>query len=109
MTAAGARALGERAQAMIDRLAEFSDEPGRLTRLYLTLAHRRAAERVAEWMRLAGLAVRIDAAATVRGLRPAGRAGWRSSARLLVGSHIDTVVDAGRYDGALGVVAGIIG
>ena len=59
-------------------------------------------------MTAAGLAVRIDALATVHGLLPAGAPSTRRAKRLLVGSHIDTVVDAGRYDGALGVVAGIV-
>jgi allantoate deiminase len=100
--------LGERTQAMIDSLGSISSEPGRLTRLYLTPEHRRAADLVAEWMRRAGLTVRMDAAATMHGFLPAGREGPRSGRRLLVGSHIDTVIDAGRYDGPLGVVAGIL-
>jgi allantoate deiminase len=100
--------LGERAQAMIDSLGSISSEPGRLTRLYLTPEHRRAADLVAEWMRRAGLTVRMDAAATMHGFLPAGREGPRSGRRLLIGSHIDTVIDAGRYDGPLGVIAGIL-
>jgi allantoate deiminase len=100
--------LGERAQAMIDALAAISAEPDRLTRLYLSPEHRRAAQLVGEWMRRAGMTVRMDAAGTMHGLLPAGRAGPRSGRRLLIGSHIDTVVDAGRYDGNLGVVAGIL-
>ena len=63
---------------------------------------------VGEWMRRAGLAVRMDAAGTMHGLMPAGADGPRTAKRLLVGSHIDTVVDAGAYDGNLGVVAGIL-
>lgn len=102
------RALGERAEAMLEALASISAEPDRLTRLYLTEEHRRAARLVAEWMRGAGLKVRMDAAGTVHGLLPAGAEGPLAEKRLLVGSHIDTVVDAGRYDGTLGVVAGIL-
>ncbi|SFN14332.1 allantoate deiminase [Pleomorphomonas diazotrophica] len=100
--------IGARAEAMLAELAAFSDSDANLTRLYLSPAHRAAADRVAEWMREAGLDVGFDALGTVRGrLKPtaAGRAGNR---RLLIGSHIDTVVDAGRYDGMLGVVAGIL-
>ncbi len=108
MTPAGIRALGERSQAMIDVLAGISDEPGRLTRLYLSEAHRRAAAQVGEWMRRAGLQVRMDAAATMHGYLPAAINGPRRGKRLLIGSHIDTVVDAGRYDGILGVVVGIV-
>jgi hydantoinase/carbamoylase family amidase len=97
--------LGERAQAMLDALATISAEPDRLTRLYLTPEHKQAAELVAEWMRRAGMSVRMDAAAGVHGLLSNGTNGPR---RLLVGSHIDTVIDAGRYDGTLGVVASIL-
>ena len=93
---------------MIDALAAASDDPDRLTRLYLTPAHRRAADMVAGWMADAGLAVRMDAAGTVHGFLPAGAEGPRAGKRLLVGSHIDTVVDAGRYDGNFGVIAGIL-
>ncbi|MCM5556054.1 allantoate amidohydrolase [Pleomorphomonas sp. JP5] len=100
--------LGVRAEAMLAELAAFSDDAANLTRLYLSPAHRAAADRVAGWMRTAGLDVGLDALGTVRGrLKPSapGRAGNR---RLLIGSHIDTVVNAGRYDGMLGVVAGIL-
>jgi allantoate deiminase len=102
------RELGERTQAMIDALAAISAEPDRLVRLYLTPEHRRAADLVGEWMRGAGLDVRMDAAGTVHGLRPAAGGGPMAQKRLLIGSHIDTVIDAGRYDGPLGVIAGIV-
>jgi hydantoinase/carbamoylase family amidase len=104
----GPRALGERAEAMLDALAGITAEPGKLTRLYLSPEHKRAAALVGEWMRRAGLAVRMDAAGTMHGLLAPGAPGPRANRRLLVGSHIDTVVDAGRYDGNLGVVAGIL-
>lgn len=94
--------LGERANAMLAELAAISAEPGRLVRLFLTPEHRRAADLVAGWMRNAGLAVSEDALGTVR-----GRLG-KSPRRLLIGSHVDTVIDAGKYDGPLGVVAGIL-
>ena len=94
--------LGERADAMLAELAAISAEPARLVRLFLTPEHRRAADLVAGWMRQAGLSVSEDALGTVR-----GRLG-SVPRRLLIGSHIDTVIDAGRYDGPLGVVAGIL-
>ncbi|HVZ15065.1 MAG TPA: Zn-dependent hydrolase, partial [Bauldia sp.] len=100
--------LGERAQAMVDALATISADEGRLTRLYLSPEHKRAANLVGEWMRRAGLTVRMDAAATMHGLLAAGRPGPRPAKRLLIGSHIDTVVDAGKYDGNLGVIVGIL-
>ncbi|WP_237151891.1 allantoate amidohydrolase [Oryzibacter oryziterrae] len=102
------RQLGERAQAMLDALAALTDEPGRLTRLYLSPAHAKAVDLVARWMTEIGLEVSVDALGTVRGHRKAGKAGVGGNKRLLIGSHIDTVVNAGRYDGMLGVVAGIL-
>ena len=96
MTPEAVTAIGKRAEAMLDALALISADPGRLTRLYLTEEHRRAARLVAEWMRSAGLKVRMDAAGTVHGLLPAAGDGPLAGKRLLVGSHIDTVVDAGR-------------
>ncbi len=86
---------------MIKALAAISAEPGRLVRLFLSPEHRRAADLVAKWMREAGLAVSEDALGTVR-----GRVG--EGPRLLIGSHIDTVIDAGNYDGPLGVIIGIL-
>ena len=94
-------ALGRRAEEMLLRLAAISAEPQRLVRLYLTPEYRRAADLVARWMREAGLEVFEDSLGNVR-----GRAG--EGPRLLIGSHIESVVDAGRYDGTLGVVAGIL-
>jgi len=100
-------ALGRRAEAMLATLGAISSDPDRLTRLYLTGEHRRAMDLVAEWMRAAGLDVAVDAVATVRG-RLAAAAPGASNRTLYLGSHIDTVVDAGRYDGCLGVVAAIL-
>ena len=95
--------LGARAEAMLAELGAISSEPQRLVRLYLSPEHRRAADLTASWMREAGMSVTEDALGTVRGH-------WRPELkrRLLIGSHIDTVIDAGRYDGPLGVVAGIL-
>lgn len=89
----------------LQHLASFSAEgPDRLTRLYLTPEHRAAAECVAGWMREAGMEVHFDAAGTVVGRY----AGERADAQtLLIGSHIDTVRNAGKYDGNLGVLTGI--
>jgi allantoate deiminase len=99
---------GKRSQAMIDALAAISSEPGRITRLYLTPEHRRATELVSDWMAAAGMAVHIDSAGTVHGLLASEQGGPTGAKRLLIGSHIDSVVDAGRFDGPLGVVAGIL-
>jgi allantoate deiminase len=96
--------LGAAIAARLIDLAAVSDEPDRLTRLYLSPAHRKAADLVAGWMREAGMTARIDAAGNVVGLLKAGDGGMKT---LMIGSHIDTVRDAGRFDGALGVVTAI--
>ncbi len=89
--------------ARLDALARCSDEAGMLTRLYLSPAHAEAVDVLRGWMQAAGLATRLDAAATLIG-RLDGPPGART---LLLGSHIDTVRDAGRFDGALGVLCGL--
>src|SRR5690606_14457374 len=85
-------ATGARAEAMLAELGAISTEPQRLIRLYLTPEHRRAADLIGSWMRDAGMTVNEDALGTVRGH-------WRPELkrRLLVGSHIDTVIHAGKY------------
>ncbi|MEH3145708.1 MAG: allantoate amidohydrolase [Methylobacterium frigidaeris] len=95
---------GEAVMRRLDALARFTAEPEALTRLYLTPAHRAAALQVAAWMEEAGLRASLDAAGTVVGRYEAARPG---APTLLIGSHVDTIRDAGRYDGTLGVVAGI--
>jgi allantoate deiminase len=94
-------AFGTRAETMVNALGTISAEPDRLVRLFLSPEHRRTADRVAAWMREAGLEVSEDALGTVRGRLGQGP-------RLLIGSHIDTVIDAGKYDGPFGVIAGIL-
>lgn len=94
------------AHALARRLAELAritDEPGRLTRTFLSPAMARANRRVARWMRSAGLTVRVDPCGNLIGTTapPGARRGRRT---LLLGSHLDTVRDAGRFDGALGVL-----
>ncbi|BDA85744.1 Zn-dependent hydrolase [Aureimonas sp. SA4125] len=99
-----AAAMAAEAMALIEDLAAISDEPGRLTRLYLSASHRRAADHVRAQMIEMGLATSIDAAGTVVGRYEGSRPGMPA---LLLGSHIDTVRDAGRFDGALGVAVAL--
>ena len=83
-----------------DVLGGVSEEVGRLTRRFGTDAMREANRLVAGWMEEAGLATREDALGNLIGRRGDGPA-------LMLGSHLDTVVDAGRYDGPLGVLVAI--
>jgi allantoate deiminase len=97
--------LGARAFAALDGLNRFTDEPGKLTRLYLSPAHRQAAEWTKSAMEVMGLTAFIDAAGSVQGRREGATPGLPA---VMIGSHIDTVKDGGRFDGNLGVVAGIL-
>ncbi len=85
-----------------DELAECSEEPGAITRPFATEAMRRAHELVGGWMREAGLEVRRDNTGNLR-----GRLGAPGAPTLLLGSHLDSVRDAGKYDGPLGVLLAI--
>jgi allantoate deiminase len=92
------------AVARLELLAGTSEEAGRLTRTFASPAMRRANELVASWMNDAGMEVRRDAIGNLIGRRPSRRPGAKT---LLLGSHLDTVRNAGRFDGALGVVLAI--
>jgi allantoate deiminase len=97
----------ELAATVLERCAELgtiSAEAGQLTRPAYTPALRAAQDRVAGWMREAGMTVYEDTAGNLVGSYPADRSAARV---LLIGSHLDTVRDAGRYDGVLGVLVGI--
>ena len=85
----------------LDELAECSEDSVELTRRYLTPEHARAAELIMLRMRDAGMGARLDAVGNMIGSFPGGRPGAR---RLILGSHLDTVRNAGKYDGALGVM-----
>lgn len=87
-----------------DALAVFTEDEGALTRPFATPALRDASDAVRDWMGAAGMSVREDAAGNVIGTYEGTDAG---AGTLLLGSHLDTVRDAGRYDGALGVLVAI--
>jgi hydantoinase/carbamoylase family amidase len=97
--------LGQHLMDRLAALARHSDEQDKLTRLFLSPSHRAAADELTRWMRELGLSVSMDALGTVIG-RYEGQS--PNAPALLIGSHIDTVRDAGRYDGALGVLAGLV-
>lgn len=85
-------------------LARFSEEPGRTTRTFLSPPMREVHAHLGSWMQRLGMAVRVDEAGNLRGVYAASRPG---RPRLFVGSHLDTVSDAGAFDGVLGVVLAI--
>jgi allantoate deiminase len=87
-----------------DALARHSELPGGLTRVFLSHEGRAAGDAVLGWMRAAGMQTRLDAIGNVVGRYEGSRPGLPC---LLLGSHLDTVRDAGKYDGMLGVVSAI--
>ena len=89
-----------RAIAECRRIAAMSEEPGRTTRRFLTPPVHDVHALLHNRMEALGMTVHVDAAGNLRGLwQPAGTRGKR----LIIGSHIDTVPDAGAFDGVLGV------
>src|SRR5271169_1885022 len=91
------------AQEVIRRcglLAKCTEEPGHITRAFLSPPMWEVHRLVREWMEEAGLRVCVDAVGNIRGMSSEGP-------RLMIGSHLDTVPHAGQYDGILGVMIGI--
>ena len=96
-----------RAAEVLRRCREISrctEVPGAITRGYLSEPMHVVHRLLREWMSAAGMEVRVDAAGNLRGLRRTFTPGAR---RLLLGSHLDTVPDAGAFDGVFGVVLAI--
>lgn len=97
--------FGEEIKQRIDALAAISEDPDSLTRVYLSDQHREAAELLMGWMRAAGMSAHIDAVGNVCGRMEGNRPGLPC---LMLGSHFDTVRDAGSWDGPLGVVTALV-
>lgn len=102
-----AETTATRAKTVIERcrkLARFSEHEGVTTRTFLSQAMRDCHQEIMRWLEPLGIRGQIDAAGNLRALYPAAQPG---APRLLVGSHLDTVPDAGQFDGVLGVVLGV--
>ncbi len=96
--------LGDAIVGRIDALAAISEAPDNLTRIFLTPEHRTAANLILAWMREAGMWAQLDAIGNVCGRYEGDRPGLPC---LMLGSHYDTVRDAGKWDGPLGLVTAI--
>jgi allantoate deiminase len=94
----------DKAIARLDQLGDISDSPSHLVRTFLSPANILAAKEVMKWMGDLGMETSHASDGTVRGILPGSDVGAKP---LLLGSHIDTVIDAGKYDGPLGVVASL--
>ena len=102
--AAAAGELGEEIVSRINELGAISETPEHLTRIFLTPEHRAAADLLLSWMRDAGMRAHLDAIGNVCGRYEGERPGLPC---LMLGSHYDTVRDAGKWDGPLGVITAI--
>jgi allantoate deiminase len=96
--------LGDRIVERINELGKISETPENLTRIFLTKQHRAAADLILGWMRNAGMRAHLDAIGNVCGRYEGVRPGLPC---LMLGSHYDTVRDAGKWDGPLGLVTAI--
>jgi len=88
----------------LDQLAEITETPGYLTRRCYTPEHRAANDLAADWMRDAGMEVWQDSVGNMMG-RYEGKT--PRAPAILLGSHLDTVIRAGNYDGGLGIMCAI--
>ena len=86
------------------RLASFSEDSESTRRTFLSPPMHACHQEIARWMKPLDAQVRIDAAGNFRAVYPAAQP---STLRLLIGSHLDTVPNAGAYDGVLGVVLAV--
>ena len=96
--------LGQEVIERCRQLAAHSEEPGFITRTFLSEPMHRVHADVRAWMEQAGMSVRVDAAGNLRGNYGVTTA---DAPKLIVGSHLDTVPHAGAFDGILGVVLGV--
>jgi hydantoinase/carbamoylase family amidase len=96
--------FGDRILNQADALARFSESDAVLTRTYLSASHRLAANYLLVLMQQAGMQAHVDALGNVVGRYAARHEGAQS---ILCGSHQDSVVDAGRYDGVFGILSPI--
>ena len=97
--------FGPRVMAIADHLAEYTDASPGLTCLYMTLAHRAVAAELSKLMATAGMETTIDAVGNVIGRIASAKPNTRT---VIVGSHYDTVHNAGKYDGRLGIITAIV-
>ena len=97
-------ALGDEIVSRINQLSAISETPEHLARIFLSPEHRTSADLLLSWMREAGMAVHLDAIGNVCGRYEGDRPGLPC---LMLGSHYDTVRDAGKWDGPLGLLTAI--
>jgi len=98
------RACAGEVVARCQLLAGFSEDSGATRRTFLSPPMRECHRQISSWLQPLGAAVQVDAAGNLRGLYTGSEP---NAPRLLIGSHLDTVPNAGAYDGILGVVLAV--
>jgi allantoate deiminase len=98
------KARAEEVIARCKHLASFSEDFGGIRRTFLSPPMQNCHREISAWLVEAGAHVKVDAAGNLRGFYPAAQS---DAPRLLLGSHLDTVPNAGAYDGVLGVVIAV--
>jgi allantoate deiminase len=96
--------LAKEVIARCRKLATFSEDAGGTRRTFLSAPMKDCHREVSSWMKVLGMNVSVDAVGNMRGSYPATSPG---APRILIGSHLDTVPNAGAFDGILGVVLAI--
>jgi allantoate deiminase len=103
-TTIGIAKLAEEVIARCCTLASFSEDTRGTRRTFLSAPMRDCHREITRWLEPLGVQVRVDAAGNLRAIYPAVESG---APRLLLGSHLDTVPNAGAFDGILGVVLAV--
>jgi len=98
------RTQTERIVKRIEILGSISDDDNCLSRFYGTKAHKKAGDVLIEWMQEAGMEASRDVVGNINGILKSSNP---KAKRFMIGSHYDTVFNAGKYDGPLGVILGI--
>jgi allantoate deiminase len=99
-----AKSRAEEVIARCKQLADFSEDRGSIRRTFLSPPMHDCHREIIRWLVASGARVAVDAAGNLRGFYPGAQA---DAPRILLGSHLDTVPNAGAYDGILGVVIAV--
>lgn len=91
-------------QQRIDEISLYSDDPRWLSRTFGSKALTECGQKIASWMQESGLDMRIDNIGNVRGKLVSANPEAKT---FVIGSHFDTTINAGKYDGILGIIMGL--
>ena len=103
-TSGNTKTRADEVVARCKRLASFSEDAGSTRRTFLSPPMRDCHREITQWLGAAGAQVTVDAAGNLRALYAAAQS---TAPRMVLGSHLDTVPNAGAYDGVLGVVMAV--